>query len=82
MQAYGDPGQVTTSLALSPPSRALVLPPLAPFANDAKLTCSVGDMQLAESTQQLLLRMADYTRQTVELTRQELHVVVMNQVSC
>ena len=45
------------------------------------LTCSFGDTQLAESTQQLLLRMADYTRQTVELTRQELHVVVMNQVN-
>lgn len=40
-----------------------------------------SDMQLAESTQQLLLRMADYTRQTVELTRQELQVVLVNQVS-
>jgi len=37
--------------------------------------------QLAESTQQLLLRMADYTRQTVELTRQELQVVIVTQVS-
>ena len=61
----------------SPPPHAQ--PP--PFSADRYRRHRSCDAQLAESTQQLLLRMADYTRQTVELTRQELQVVMMNQVS-
>ena len=48
---------------------------------DGELIGSQVQPHLAESQTQLLLRMMDYTKQTVELTRQELQMVVMGQVS-